>query len=52
MDELARDVADATRWFRKERMEEPLDDYVASFDLARDATESLLADTLNLVQVK
>jgi hypothetical protein len=48
---LDADRLHAKQFFREERMREPLEEYVAQFEDARDAFEDILAATIDLTQL-
>ncbi len=47
-DEFKRDIAEATELFRRERLEEPLEDYLEAFDLYQGNVEDLFEATVDL----
>ncbi len=49
--QLDADRLHAKQFFREERMREPLEEYVAQFEDARDAFEDILAATIDLTQL-
>ena len=51
-DRLEADRLEAISLFRKERMEEPLEDYLAAFDEYRTHVERLLATTVDLTRIE
>src|SRR5690348_7499622 len=50
-EQLAADAAQATAIFRKERLEEPLEDYLDAFDQYQGNVENLFATTVDLTQL-
>lgn len=49
--QLAVDAAQATAIFRKERLEEPLEDYLEAFDQSQGSIEDLFETTVDLTQL-